>query len=45
MKSLLIAFLSLTFTGCISGTWKCDDQFNANDLVNNDSSWFVSESL
>jgi len=30
------------FPVCTSGTWKCDDQFNANDLVNNDSTWYVS---
>ena len=24
------------------GRWKCDDQFNSSDLVNNDSSWYES---
>ena len=24
------------------GRWKCDDQFNANELVDYDPSWFVS---
>ena len=23
------------------GTWKCDDQFNASDLVDWDEDWFV----
>jgi hypothetical protein len=25
---------------CAKGTWKCDDQFNASDLVNYDPDWF-----
>ena len=33
------------FPVCTSGRWKCDDQFNANDLVNKDSDWFVREPL
>ena len=33
------------FPVMMDGTWKCDDQFNANNLVNNDSSWFVAESI
>ena len=33
------------FPVCMDGRWKCDDQFNANDLVNNDADWFVPKSL
>tara|TARA_R100001463_G_scaffold103546_1_gene157945 strand:+ start:767 stop:1033 length:267 start_codon:yes stop_codon:yes gene_type:complete len=28
-----------------TGTWKCDDQFHVNDLVDYDSSWFVVDEL
>ena len=28
-----------------SGGWKCDDQFDVNDLVNFDSDWFTSGGL
>ena len=33
------------FPVMMDGTWKCDDQFNANDLVNNNTDWFVPNSL
>jgi len=26
---------------CTEGTWKCDDQFNASDLVDYDPTWFL----
>lgn len=26
----------------MSGGWKCDDQFNASDLVNYDTDWFLN---
>jgi len=29
------------FTVMMDGTWKCDDQFNAGDLVDYDSSWYL----
>ena len=28
---------------CEDGTWKCDDQFNASDLVDYDPTWDVLE--
>ena len=28
-----------------SGRWKCDDQFNASDLVDYDPTWYVSTPL
>lgn len=26
---------------CMVGTWKCDDQFNASDLVDYDPDWYL----
>lgn len=26
---------------CTEGKWKCDDQFNASDLVDYDPTWFL----
>jgi len=26
---------------CTEGTWKCDDRFNASELVNWDEDWFA----
>jgi len=28
-----------------TGRWKCDDQFNPDELVNHDTNWFTSEGL